>query len=102
VFCVHRKEKKINRKIGPHDRYRYGDKGIDVYNNDKVAVRSDQLLVALSHMFSTNDEATAVRRPAKVATARRPGRSLLSGHRRRRSAVFGRQRSSTVYHHVQQ
>jgi len=55
-------------------------------------------------MFSGNEEATAVRRPAKVAAAaaRRPGRSLLSGHRRRRSAVFCRQRSSTVFRHVQQ
>lgn len=36
--------------------------------------------------------------------ARRPGRSLLSGHRRRhrRSAVFGRQRPRTVRGHVQQ
>jgi len=57
-------------------------------------------------MFSANEEATAVRRPVKVAAAaaaaRRPGKSLLSGHRRRRSAVFCRQRSSAVYRHVQQ
>jgi len=73
-----------------------------VYNT-RVAVRLDQLLGS-SHMFSGNEEATAVRRPAKVAAAaaRRPGRSLLSGHRRRRSAVFCRQRSSTVFRHVQQ
>lgn len=40
---------KKNRKIGPHDGY--GDKGIDVFNNTRDAVLSDQLLVTLSYVF---------------------------------------------------
>lgn len=46
---VLRVEQGKNRKIGPHDRYE--DKGIDVFNNTRVAVLSDQLLVTLSYVF---------------------------------------------------